>query len=30
MSKRQDFRSPSAHLAGTWYYFSSFTGRYVY
>jgi hypothetical protein len=30
MSKRQDIRIPSAQLAGTWYFISSFTGRYVY
>lgn len=30
MSQGQDVRIPSALLAGTWYFISSFTGRYVY
>lgn len=29
MSKRQDVRTPSMQLAGTYYFISSFTGRYV-
>jgi hypothetical protein len=30
MSKGQQIRLPASMQAGTWYFISSFTGRYVY
>lgn len=30
MSMGQDIRLPASTMAGTWYFISSFRGRYVY